>query len=471
MKRLTLLILSIVFALNVNAQIGITDQPEKFKTLKSSEKELPLPSDMQSQKAFEKVSWFHSSAYLIYLIGQLELKGRYITLQPDSCLRGYTDDKPGFTPGLIGLGMTFDPYSESFNQFFTDGFLPSPPKYTYPYRLDSIKTVGVYYIPLGYNSASPDTLRFHVFYMNVYKKTGYAKDYYTTFFTTDEGHDTMYLSPCVKVTGYDKPKGGKIVPAMDSVFTYDYILTPQDTTYTFDSAGTSWFRPNLYKIPMTLDGITPDGVIVPYGAVLGVMIHFVPGYDYELGDTLYHGLSDPLEEGQYADGYPIRVKNHFSLNYYEIEKSTHKVFADPFGYNNPLIAYSYLLYQKYKNTQGNNTFQDSCYFGAFDMLPNISFYISVDTLQGGDDFPQAIIEANDLISNIYPNPTNDKVTIDLKNEGNASIQLFNILGQEVKTINAYNNKVEVNVSDLHSGIYIIRVEQNNKTYTTKIMKQ
>jgi hypothetical protein len=40
MKRLTLLILSIVFALNVNAQIGITTQPEKFKTLKSSEKEL-----------------------------------------------------------------------------------------------------------------------------------------------------------------------------------------------------------------------------------------------------------------------------------------------------------------------------------------------------------------------------------------------------------------------------------------------
>lgn len=471
MKRLTLLILSIVFALNVNAQIGITNQPEKIKTLKSSEKELPLPSDMLSQKAFEKVSWFHSSAYLGYLLGSKKLTDSYFTLVPDSCLMAYVDDKPGFLPGYIGFGMTFDPYSKSFDQYYQKGFLPSPPQYTYSYRLDSIRTVGTYHIPLGYNSASPDTLRLHVFYMNVYKKTGYATDYYTTYFLTDEGRDTMYLSPCVKVTGYDKSKGGKIVPAADNVKTYDYILTPKDTTYTFDSAGTSWFRPSLYRFPMNLDGITQNGFEVPYGAVLGVMIHFVPGYDYELGDTLYHGLTDPFDETKFADGYPIRVKNHFSLNYYEIENSTNKVFADPFGYNNPLIAYSYLLYQKYKNNQGNNNFQDSCYSADYSKLPNISFYISVDTLQGGDDFPDAIIEANDLISNIYPNPSKDKVTINLKNEGKTSIQFLNILGQDVKNINTYDNKVDINISDLHSGIYFIRIEQNNKTFTSKIMKQ
>jgi hypothetical protein len=35
--------------------------------------------------------------------------------------------------------------------------------------------------------------------MNVYKKTGYATDYYTTYFLTDEGRDTMYLHPASKL--------------------------------------------------------------------------------------------------------------------------------------------------------------------------------------------------------------------------------------------------------------------------------
>ena len=471
MKRLTLLILSIVFALNVNAQIGITTQPEKFKTLKSSEKELPLSANMLSQKAYEKVGWLRSYDYLGYLTDINNLDRRYVNITPDSCLRVYINDRPGALGGLMGIGMTFDPYSKSFDQYFQNGFLPSPPQYTYSYRLDSIALTAAYYIPLGYNNASPDTLRAHLFYMNVYKKTGYATDYYTTYFLTDEGRDTMYLSPCVKVTGYDKSKGGKIVPAADNVKTFDYILTPNDTAYTWDSAGSSWFRSKLIQFPLNMDGITQDGFEVPYGAVLGVMFHFVPGYDYELGDTLYHGLLDPLDETKFADGYPIRVKNSLSVFYLEKENSTAKVFADPFGYNNPIIAYSNLLYQLDKDEQGNNTFRDSCYSANYSLLPVIQFNISVDTTQGGNDFPNAIIEANDLISNIYPNPANDKVSINLKNNGNATIQLFNILGQEVKTVYTTENKVEVNVSDLNSGIYFIRVDQNNKTFTAKIMKQ
>ncbi|NLE05678.1 MAG: hypothetical protein GX638_12890, partial [Crenarchaeota archaeon] len=351
MKRLTLLILSIVFALNVNAQIGITNQPEKIKTLKSSEKELPLSTDMLSQKAFEKSGWLQSYSYLEHLTTVGDLDGGYINIVPDSCLRAYIDDKPGFSPGYVGFGMTFDPYSKSFDQFFGKGWLPSPPQYTYPYRIDSIALTTVYRIPLGYNNASPDTLRLHVFYMDVYKRKGYGKDYYTVYYTTDIGRDTSYLCPIVKVTGYDKSKGAKMIPAADKVKTFDYILTEKDTALTWDSAGSSWFRPLVIKFPLTMDGITEDGFEVPYGAVLGTMFHFVPGYDYELDDTLYHGLLDPLEENRFADGYPIFVKNSLSVYFYEIENSTDKVFADPFGYNNPIIAYMYTLYQKYKTDE------------------------------------------------------------------------------------------------------------------------
>ncbi|HOS16093.1 MAG TPA: T9SS type A sorting domain-containing protein [Bacteroidales bacterium] len=470
MKRLTLLILSIVFALNVNAQIGITTQPEKFKTLKSSEKELPVTYDLPSKKAYEKLGWVHSTEYLNKLTDINNFDNSYVNIVADSCLMIYVDDKPGQSTGLIGFGMTFDPYSKSFDQYFQDGLLPSPPQYTHPYRLDSIIIRAAYHAPLGYNSASPDILRAHVFYLDIYKQLGYRTDYYTVYYLTDQNRDTMYLAPCVRVTGFDKSKGGKIVPFVNNK-TFDYILTEKDISYTWDSAGTKWFRSTIIQFPLNMDGITQDGFEVPYGAVLGVMFHFVPGFDYELGDTLYHGLTDPLDETKFADGYPIRVKNSFSLNYFYKENSTAKVFADPFGYNNAIVAYRDLLYQLDKDDYGNPTFRDSCYSTPYGILPYIFFNISADEEQGGNDFPNAIIETNDLISNIYPNPANDKVSINLKNNGNATIQLFNILGQEVKTVYTTENKVEVNVSDLNSGIYFIRVDQNNKTFTAKIMKQ
>ena len=116
MKRLTLLILSIVFALNVNAQIGITTQPEKIETLKSSEKELPVTYDLPSKKAYEKLGWVHSTEYLNKLTDINNFDNSYVNIVADSCLMIYVDDKPGQSTGLIGFGMTFDPYSKSFDQ-------------------------------------------------------------------------------------------------------------------------------------------------------------------------------------------------------------------------------------------------------------------------------------------------------------------------------------------------------------------
>jgi len=74
--------------------------------------------------------------------------------------------------------------------------------------------------------------------------------------------------------------------------------------------------------------------------------------------------------------------------------------------------------------------------------------------------------SNNIIS-IYPNPTSNTFTINLKNETLEKAIIYNQLGQQVKK--ATTN--EVNISNLSKGIYFIKVtSQSGKTTTKKIIK-
>jgi len=76
---------------------------------------------------------------------------------------------------------------------------------------------------------------------------------------------------------------------------------------------------------------------------------------------------------------------------------------------------------------------------------------------------------------IYPNPANSNATIaiDLKEEGNVTVNIFNTIGQLVKTINTKGqlgeNKMNVDLTDLSSGIYMVKVNIGNTTSTKKLI--
>ncbi len=75
--------------------------------------------------------------------------------------------------------------------------------------------------------------------------------------------------------------------------------------------------------------------------------------------------------------------------------------------------------------------------------------------------------ATNLLVNVYPNPFEDKLTI--KYNGASSVEVFNILGDKVKTIElmATENKVEVNFESLPSGAYFFRVYSEGIIVETK----
>ena len=72
-------------------------------------------------------------------------------------------------------------------------------------------------------------------------------------------------------------------------------------------------------------------------------------------------------------------------------------------------------------------------------------------------------EASHIQISVYPNPAKDFVRIEGAEA--AKVQVYNALGQMVKTIQGSN---EINVNDFAEGVYLLRItDVDGKVYTNK----
>lgn len=69
---------------------------------------------------------------------------------------------------------------------------------------------------------------------------------------------------------------------------------------------------------------------------------------------------------------------------------------------------------------------------------------------------------------VYPNPATNKFTVNLAGSEKANIELFNLVGQRVYNGTA-TDKAEINVANFRAGIYMLKVSQNGKVYTSKVV--
>ena len=77
------------------------------------------------------------------------------------------------------------------------------------------------------------------------------------------------------------------------------------------------------------------------------------------------------------------------------------------------------------------------------------------------------IEAENDVT-IFPNPASTEIKINLPSKNNFLIEVINTLG---KTIIKTENQNKIDVSRLSSGIYFIKVKQENIFYSQKVIKQ
>ncbi|WP_242084275.1 choice-of-anchor V domain-containing protein [Aestuariivivens sediminis] len=81
-------------------------------------------------------------------------------------------------------------------------------------------------------------------------------------------------------------------------------------------------------------------------------------------------------------------------------------------------------------------------------------------------------EHNSLAFKVFPNPTRDNLTINLPNDiFGGFAEIFDFSGKLVKTAEISSIVNELNLKDLSSGIYVLRLTSNGKSGFKKIIKE
>ena len=103
-----------------------------------------------------------------------------------------------------------------------------------------------------------------------------------------------------------------------------------------------------------------------------------------------------------------------------------------------------------------------------DYTVNVTGNTFVKTEVIGDDFAD---EAPTSLM-VYPNPANDYITVGVTNGTRVgTVSIYNLSGVLVKVADINGEEREINISDLSAGTYIISVQDEKETLTSKIIKQ
>jgi len=88
------------------------------------------------------------------------------------------------------------------------------------------------------------------------------------------------------------------------------------------------------------------------------------------------------------------------------------------------------------------------------------------------DAPAGIIEQKSLPISIYPNPATNIVTVEsLECLKESSLNIANISGQPLITLQLSQPKTTLDISSLPSGVYFVRLTSEKSVATGKIIKQ
>ena len=85
-------------------------------------------------------------------------------------------------------------------------------------------------------------------------------------------------------------------------------------------------------------------------------------------------------------------------------------------------------------------------------------------------YTEGVGEQNGSKASIYPNPVNDKLTIEAQG-AIGTVEIYNLMGALVYSQKGCANKVEINTSDLQSGIYFIRMTNDRMSETRRFVKE
>ncbi|MDY0215716.1 MAG: T9SS type A sorting domain-containing protein [Bacteroidales bacterium] len=183
--------------------------------------------------------------------------------------------------------------------------------------------------------------------------------------------------------------------------------------------------------------------------IFTVAYSFIPGYAYTLADTL-------------------TSKNRFMFISYDEVDGGYMVTYNKRDYNSSCIVATDIRFELDPSSSWNGIYTPAYAYG-----PTYSYdhHVIDYKVTGVSNFGYVGIKesANYLKVNAYPNPANSILNVELNSNENAVISIVNLIGQTVKVINTNDTFNTIQISDLTSGMYMLKVEQAGKTYTSKVV--
>lgn len=95
--------------------------------------------------------------------------------------------------------------------------------------------------------------------------------------------------------------------------------------------------------------------------------------------------------------------------------------------------------------------------------PSLPFAVTVSVFLSSDEFVKEGLK-------YYPNPVYDLLSIDYI-ESIKNVEVFDLLGKRVKTLRTNNKNIQIDLSDLASGTYLVQLKTDSKIQFIKIIKK
>jgi hypothetical protein len=84
----------------------------------------------------------------------------------------------------------------------------------------------------------------------------------------------------------------------------------------------------------------------------------------------------------------------------------------------------------------------------------------------------ANVNGNNAAISVYPNPNNGLFILEVRDMGlSTQFVVVNVLGEVVLSEPVTQEKTQINIADLKSGIYFVEVYQNNTRQVIKLIKE
>jgi len=366
---------------------------------------------------------------------------------------------------MHNLGFLFDGRSIYYDAFPTTTPPSTLSSFT-PYSIDSM-AVNYIYERFCTDPNVVDTLLFQIFYPNwtsndTVQNSPIIDVWYSP--PSTEAIATMDYNPITNLGTLKNGTSGNVITVKVPLNITDSCLANAD--------GSINVKTKMFAVTPTLSLQRRTRFAVTY--------KFNPATPYGVGDTINGDTAAMKLVAKRNNSFRGSVISDYSS--FNEGLNTVQPFVDRI-YNLGLLARTETRYT-YTGSNGfpsNSVFYKRYYSAGFqtstgvtlNIYPNIAAHITNVTNSGINE----VKNSNLIASAVYPNPAtiNGIATLEfnLKSSSKVSVEIYNLMGQLVKTVANKNfdsgvNTLDMNLSGMNAGVYFVDVNVNGVSQTKKL---